>query len=43
MGIAYETGNVYWIFDGNNNDIVRYDFVADHGPGNTFHDDGCLW
>jgi len=40
MGIANETGNVFWVFDGNNNDIVRYDFAADHGPGNADHDDG---
>jgi len=42
MGIAHETGNVFWIYDGNNNDIVRYDFSADHGAGNTYHDDGKI-
>ena len=42
MGIAHETGNVFWIFDGNNNDIVRYDFASDHGPGNTDHGDGKI-
>jgi hypothetical protein len=40
MGIAHETANVFWVFDGNNNDIVRYDFADDHGPGNSYHDDG---
>jgi len=42
MGIAHETANVFWIFDGNNNDIVRYDFVDDHGAGNSYHDDGKI-
>ncbi|MBL4734786.1 MAG: T9SS type A sorting domain-containing protein [Flavobacteriales bacterium] len=42
MGIAHETENVFWIFDGNNNDIVRYDFGEDHGPGNSDHDDGKI-
>ncbi|MBL4657355.1 MAG: T9SS type A sorting domain-containing protein, partial [Flavobacteriales bacterium] len=42
MGIAHEDANVFWVFDGNNNDIVRYDFTDDHGPGNSFHDDGKI-
>ncbi|MFT4757763.1 MAG: hypothetical protein ACI91R_002420 [Vicingaceae bacterium] len=42
MGIAHETGNAFWVFDGNSNDIVRYDFAADHGPGNASHDDGRI-
>ena len=28
MGIAYEKGNVYWIFDANGNDIVRLRFCG---------------
>ena len=40
MGIASESDNVFWVFDANNNDIVRYDFGDDHGPGNANHDDG---
>lgn len=42
MGIAHEVGNAYWIFDANTNDIVRYDFVEDHGPGNDDHSDGII-
>jgi hypothetical protein len=40
MGIASEEDNVFWVYDDYSNDIVRYDFVADHGPGNSYHDDG---
>lgn len=40
QGIAWETGNAYWVFDGYNEDIVRYDFADDHGPGNDDHSDG---
>lgn len=40
QGIASESGNAFWVVDGYNRDIVRYDFVADHGPGNADHDDG---
>ncbi len=40
MGIAHETRNVFWLFDGYNEEIVRYDFGGDHGPGNADHDDG---
>ena len=40
MGIESEKDNVYWVFDGYNQNIVRYDFVADHGPGNSNHSDG---
>lgn len=42
MGIAHEVDNVFWIFDDWNEDIVRYDFVDDHGPGNDDHSDGLL-
>ncbi len=40
QGIAHESENAFWVFDGYNRDIVRYDFVADHGPGNDDHADG---
>ena len=39
-GIAWETENVYWIIDGYDNTLKRYDFKSDHGPGQTSHDDG---
>ena len=42
MGIAHEVDNAFWVYDGNSGDIVRYDFVADHGPGNDDHSDGRL-
>jgi hypothetical protein len=42
QGIASEGNNVFWVFDGYNKDIVRYDFVDDHGPGNSFHGDAIM-
>lgn len=42
MGIAHETGNAYWVFDGYNENIVRYDFATPHYPGGFDHDDGAL-
>lgn len=42
MGIAWETENVYWVFDGHNSNIVRYDFVDDHGVGYDDHSDGVI-
>jgi len=42
QGIASEKDNVFWVFDGYSNDIVRYDFAEDHGPGNSFHGDGIV-
>jgi hypothetical protein len=40
MGIAWERDNVYWVFNGAIGAIDRYDFHADHGPGNEDHSDG---
>jgi hypothetical protein len=42
MGIASDTENAFWVFDGWNNEIVFYDFVDDHGPGNDDHADGIV-
>jgi hypothetical protein len=42
MGIAWERENVYWVMDGFNQHICRYDFGQDHGPGNANHDDGRI-
>jgi len=43
MGIAHETGNVYWTTNGRTNAINRYDFAVDHGVGQDNHSDGnCL-
>ncbi|HRI60020.1 MAG TPA: T9SS type A sorting domain-containing protein, partial [Saprospiraceae bacterium] len=42
MGIAHEADNAFWVFDGWNETIVRYDFQEDHGPGNDDHADGLV-
>jgi len=42
MGIASEKANVYWVFDGYNKHICRYDFSGDHGAGNADHGDGKI-
>lgn len=43
MGLAHESGNVYWAFGGLYNDIVKYDFAEDHGIGQTDHSDGSSY
>lgn len=40
LGIAFESGNSYWVYDSFNNDIANYNFSNDHGPGNSDHGDG---
>src|SRR5690606_3392927 len=42
MGIAHEQANAYWVFDGMNGNLVRYDFQQDHGPGGSDHSDGVI-
>lgn len=42
VGIAWERGNQYWLFDGHNGHVAMYDFAIDHGPGNADHDDGRI-
>ena len=42
VGIAHERDNVYWVFDGLNGNVVRYDFQKDHGPGGASHADGIV-
>jgi len=42
QGVAHEIDNVFWVFDGYSSDIVRYDFVDDHGPGNDYHADAIV-
>jgi len=42
MGIAWETENVYWVFDGDDNSIVMNDFQEDHGVGYDDHGDGII-
>lgn len=43
MGIAYEVGNTYWVFDGYNKSLCRYDFGEPHYPGGHDHSDGRVW
>ncbi len=42
-GIAHEQGNVYWVFNGHDQALDRYDFAHDHGPGNDDHADGEIY
>jgi len=42
MGITWERENIYWVFDGFNQSIARYDFVDDHGMGYDDHSDGII-
>ena len=42
MGIAYESANVYWTFNGQEGVLDRYDFGAPHFPGHHDHDDGVV-
>ncbi|MDP2317198.1 MAG: hypothetical protein Q8P41_30205 [Pseudomonadota bacterium] len=42
VGIAWERDNVYWAFDGKNDNIVRYDFASDHGIGQDDHANGIV-
>lgn len=43
VGIAWERENVYWVFDGYHDAIVRYDFEEDHDVGNDDHSDGIVY
>ncbi len=42
MGIEADKNNSFWVADGYNQQIVWYDFVNDHGPGNSDHSDGKI-
>ena len=39
-GIAHETENIYWAFNGGAGSLDKIDFAGDHGPGNDDHSDG---
>jgi DNA-binding beta-propeller fold protein YncE len=41
-GIAWETGNVYWVVDGAHRALARYDFGEPHPHGGEDHSDGIL-
>ncbi len=40
MGIAHQEANIYWVFSGLSNSLVKYDFKRDNGVGNDDHSDG---
>jgi hypothetical protein len=42
MGIAHDSGNAYWYFDGYYSELVYYDFHEDHDTGGEDHDDGVV-
>jgi hypothetical protein len=42
MGVAHERANAYWVFNGRDDSIDRYDFAGDHGPGEEDHSDGVV-
>jgi hypothetical protein len=42
VGIAWDSENSYWIFDGFHSSITRYKFGSDHGPGGENHSDGVV-
>ena len=41
-GIAWESDNIFWIMDGYDQTVKRYDFHGDHGPGQDDHSDGVV-
>lgn len=41
-GIAWESGNAYWVVDGFHGSLTRYDFVEDHDYGGSDHSDGVI-
>lgn len=43
MGIAHDSLMAYWVMDGYNSNICKYDFSADHGPGYDNHSAGKIW
>ncbi len=42
VGIAWETEHVYWVNDGRNGNLVRYDFAEPHSMGADDHSDGQI-
>jgi DNA-binding beta-propeller fold protein YncE len=43
VGLAWDHDNVYWVFDGFHDAIVRYDFKENHGIGQDHHGDGIVY
>ena len=42
VGIAWDSNNRYWVYDGYHRSLTRYDFSSDHGPGGSDHSDGVI-
>ncbi len=42
MGMAHLEYNTFFVFDAHNNEIVKYAFEGDHGPGKDDHANGEL-
>ncbi len=42
MGIAYDSANMYWTFNGALGTVDHYDFARPHVPGHYFHDDATV-
>lgn len=42
VGIAWDSGNAFWVLDGFHQSITFYDFGSDHGPGGADHSDGVI-
>lgn len=42
-GIDHMVDNMYFAFNAQKGALDKYDFVADHGPGNDDHSDGRIW
>jgi DNA-binding beta-propeller fold protein YncE len=43
MGIAHQEKNVYWVFGGLFEELVKYDFGRDHNVGQDDHSDGTSY
>jgi hypothetical protein len=43
MGIAHDSLKAYWVMDGYNGNICKYDYVTDHSPGYEDHSAGKIW
>lgn len=41
-GIAWDTGNAFWVYDGYHHALGHYDFRMPHVPGGTDHSDGVI-
>src|SRR5438874_9807048 len=42
MGIAFDTLNRYWVFDGYHSCLFHYDYMKSHGYGGDDHSDGMI-